>query len=91
MGEQGYPTLKPPSHIPPTHLHTQLVFLVSHMVNSTRCPAGSDPVKKWSEIAFCQSSMLFNEQLWGLGDVRTDGWTERRTDGQMDGQTEGHA
>ena len=27
----------------------QLVIQGSHMVSGTRCPAGSDPVKKWSE------------------------------------------
>ena len=26
-----------------------LVIQGSHMVSGTRCPAGSDPVKKWSE------------------------------------------
>ena len=34
---------------PPTLKHTQLVIQGSHMVSGTRCPAGSDPVKKWSE------------------------------------------
>ena len=28
---------------------TELVIQGSHMVSGTRCPAGSDPVKKWSE------------------------------------------
>ena len=27
----------------------ELVIQGSHMVSGTRCPAGSDPVKKWSE------------------------------------------
>ena len=27
----------------------QLVIQGSHMVSGTRCPAGSDPVKKWNE------------------------------------------
>ena len=29
--------------------YAQLVIQGSHMVSGTRCPAGSDPVKKWSE------------------------------------------
>ena len=28
---------------------SELVIQGSHMVGGTRCPAGSDPVKKWSE------------------------------------------
>ena len=27
----------------------ELVIQGSHMVSGTRCPAGSDPVKRWSE------------------------------------------
>ena len=37
-----HPMPPPPTHIP------KLVIQGSHMVSGTRCPAWSDPVKKWS-------------------------------------------